>query len=102
MSHATPFPRARRWLRLWLVGLNLGLLGVALLLGALVTRRAMFLALLVPLAILPFSYARLRLYDALEPVLARWPRVLAVVLGGGVLLDFVLAVQLATGRASEG
>jgi predicted MPP superfamily phosphohydrolase len=102
MSHATPFPRARRWLRLWLVGLNLGLLGVALVLGALVTRRALFLALLVPLAIAPFSYARLRLYDALEPVLARWPRVLAIQLGSGVLLDFVLAAQLATGRASEG
>lgn len=102
MSHDPPFPRARRWLWLWLVALNLGLLGVAVLLAVLVTRRALFLALLVPLAIVPFSYARLRLYDALEPVLARWPRVLGAVLGGGVVLDAVLAAQLATGRASEG
>lgn len=102
MSHATPFPRARRWLRLWLAGLNLGLLAVAVVLGITVTRRALFLALLVPLAIVPFSYARLRLFDALEPVLARWPRVLASATGAGVILDFVLAAQLATGRASEG
>ncbi|MBY0277955.1 metallophosphoesterase [Candidatus Binatia bacterium] len=101
MSHA-PFPHARRWLRLWLVALNLGLLAVAGLLAVLVTRRALFLALLVPLAIAPFSYARLRLYDALERTLARWPRVLGGVLGTGVVLDFVLAAQLATGRASEG
>ena len=102
MSHSTPFPRARHWLRLWLIALNVGLLAVALVLAITVSRRALFFALLVPLAIAPFSYARLRLYDALEPVLARWPRVLASVLGGGIALDFVLAAQLATGRASEG
>lgn len=102
MLHATPFPRARRWLRLWLVGLNLGLLAVAVVLAIAVTRRALFLALLVPLAIVPFSYARLRLHDTLEPALARWPRVLASELGAGIVLDFVLAAQLATGRTSEG
>ena len=102
MSHATPFPRARRWLRRWLVGLNLGLLALAVLLGITVARRALFLALLVPFAIAPFSYARLRLFDALESALARWPRALAGVTIAGVVLDFVLAAQLATGRASEG
>ena len=102
MYPSTPFPRAHRWLRLWLIALNVGLLVAAVVLAITVTRRALFLALLVPLAIAPFSYARLRLYDALEPVLARWPRVLASVFGGGIALDFVLAAQLATGRASEG
>jgi predicted MPP superfamily phosphohydrolase len=102
MFHATPFPHARRWLRLWLVGLNVGLLAVAVLLAITVTRRALFLAVLIPLAIVPFSYARLRLHDALVPVLARWPRVFAAAMGGGIVLDFVLAAQLATGRASEG
>lgn len=102
MSHPAPFPHARRWLRLWLVALNLGLLAVAALLAVVVTRRALFLALLVPLAIAPFSYARLRLYDALEQALARWPRVLGAVLGTSIVLDFGLAAQLATGRASEG
>lgn len=102
MSHATPFPRARRRLRLWLVTLNFGLLVVAAALGVLVTRRALFLALIVPLGMVPFSYARLRLYDALERALAARPRLLGAAFAGGILLDAVLIAQLVTGRASEG
>jgi predicted MPP superfamily phosphohydrolase len=102
MSHATPFPRARRWLRLWLVTLNLGLLVVAAALGVLVTRRALFLALIVPLGMVPFSYARLRLYNAVERALAARPRLLGAAFGGGIVLDAALVAQLVTGRASDG
>ena len=102
MSHATPFPRARRWLRLWLVTLNVGLLVVAAALAALVTRRALFLALIVPLGMVPFSYARLRLSDMLERALAARPRLLGAAFGAGIVLDAVLIAQLVTGRASEG
>ena len=99
---ASPFPRARRWLRLWLVTLNVGLLVVAMLLGTLVTRRGFFLALIVPLGLAPFAYARLRLYDAVERSLARLPRLLGATIGAGVVLDFVLVAQLVTGRTADG
>ena len=102
MSPVSPFPGARRWLRLWLVTLNVGLLLVAMLLGTLVTRRGFFLALIVPLGLAPFAYARLRLQDAIERSLARLPRLLAVAIGAGVLLDFVLIAQLVTGRTADG
>lgn len=99
---ATPFPGARRWLRLWLVTLNVGLLLVAIVLGTLVTRRGFFLALIVPLGLTPFAYARLRLHDALTRSLARTPRVLGAAIGAGVILDFVLVAQLVTGRTADG
>jgi len=99
---ATPFPGARRWLRLWLVTLNVGLLLVAILLGTLVTRRGFFLALVVPLGLAPFAYARLRLHDALERSLWRTPRLLGAAIAAGVILDFVLVAQLVTGRTADG
>jgi len=99
---ATPFPRARHWLKLWLVTLNVGLLAVAVLLGTMVTRRGFFLALIVPLGLAPFAYARLRLHDALEHSLARLPRLLGAAIGAGVILDFVLVAQLVTGRTADG
>jgi predicted MPP superfamily phosphohydrolase len=99
---ATPFPGARRWLRLWLVTLNVGLLVVAILLGTLVTRRGFFLALIVPLGLTPFAYARLRLHDATARSLARLPRLLGASIGLGVILDFVLVAQLVTGRTADG
>jgi len=102
MPPATPLPHARRWLRLWLITLNVGLLVVAALLGLLVTRRAFFLALIVPLGMVPFAYARLRLHDAIARALVPAPRLLAIVLGSGVVLDFILVAQLVTGRAADG
>ena len=99
---ATPFPGARRWLRLWLVTLNVGLLLVAMVLGTLVTRRGFFLALIVPLGLAPFAYARLRLHETITRSLARTPRLLAAAIGGGVILDFVLVAQLVTGRTADG
>jgi len=102
MSTATPFPRARRWLGIWLVTLNVGLLLVALLLGLLVSRRAYFLAFIVPFGMAPFAYARLRLHAEIERALARVPRLLASVVGAGVVLDFILVAQLVTGRTADG
>src|SRR5262249_54144371 len=102
MPPATSLPHARRWLRLWLITLNAGLLVVAVLLGLAVTRRAFFLALIVPLGMVPFAYARLRLHDAIARALVATPRLLAFVLGSGVVLDFILVAQLVTGRAADG
>lgn len=100
MSVAVPYPRARRWLVIWLATLNVGILGIALALGLTLNRRALWLAALVPIAIVPFSYARLRLDLLLQQSLARLPRVFAVVAGLGVALDFVLVAQLLT-RGSD-
>lgn len=100
MSSAVPYPHARRWLKLWLATLNAGILCVALMLGLTLSRRALWLAVLVPIAIVPFSYARLRLDLLLQQSLARLPRAFAVVAGLGVALDFVLVAQLVT-RGSD-
>jgi predicted MPP superfamily phosphohydrolase len=92
------------WVRRWLVALNAGLLVLAVVLGTWVTRRALFLAALVPIAIMPFSYARVRLQRLLSAhartVGAR--RVLGGFTAAGVLFDLVMVAQLLTGRAPEG
>lgn len=100
MSSAVPYPHARRWLEIWLATLNAGILCVTLLLGFTTSRRALWLAVLVPIAIVPFSYARLRLDLLLQQSLARLPRAYAAVAGLGVVLDFVLVAQLLT-RGSD-
>jgi predicted MPP superfamily phosphohydrolase len=100
MASAAPLAVARRWLRLWLIVLNAGLLLAAAALGLLVSRRAYFLVLLVPLATVPFSYARLRLHDDLARALHATPRLLGVLVAIGVALDAILIGQLLTGRAA--
>lgn len=93
--------RAPRWLWSWLVTLNGGLLLAALALGAWMSRRALFLAFLVPVALVPFSYARWRLHRTVARDLDRFPRLVRLYAAFGVLLDCVLVAQLLTGRSSE-
>jgi len=93
--------REPRWLWRWLVALNGALLVAALVLGAWMSRRAFFLALLVPVAIVPFSYARWRLHRAVARTLADAPLARRAFAAAGMLCDAVLVAQLLTGRSAE-
>jgi predicted MPP superfamily phosphohydrolase len=94
-------PRAPRWLWRWLAALNIGLLLAAIALGAWMSRRALFLAFLVPVALVPFSYARWRLHRTVAQALDRFPRLVRLYAATGVLLDTVMIAQLLTGRTAE-
>ena len=90
------------WIRWWQVALNVGLFVAACLLGILETRRAFFLLTLIPLAFIPFSYARVWLQMSLNLLLGahastRW--LLVVLTGLGVGCDVVMMAQLLTARA---
>ncbi|MCS6924312.1 MAG: metallophosphoesterase [Candidatus Binatia bacterium] len=98
---ATP---VSRWIGYWQCGLNLLLLGGAVVLWALGVRRALFLLVLVPVAFVPFSYARLQLCLFLEQLLATRPttaRLFVLFVWTSVLLDGVMAAQLLTARSDE-
>jgi predicted MPP superfamily phosphohydrolase len=92
------------WLRRWLIALDLGLLLAAVVLGLWVTRRAFFLVVLVPVAFVPFSYARLRLARMLashadgSAYVGSFAHLFAFT---GVACDLVMVAQLLTGRAPD-
>jgi predicted MPP superfamily phosphohydrolase len=70
--------------------------------GILGTRRAFFLLALIPLAFIPFSYARVWLQMFLDRLLgarASTLRLLVVLTGLGVVCDVVMIAQLLTARA---
>lgn len=93
-----------RWVGYWQCGLNLLLLGGAVVLWALGVRRALFLLMLVPVAFVPFSYARLRFCFFLEQLLGARPktaRLFVLYVWGSVLLDGIMAAQLLTARSHE-
>jgi predicted MPP superfamily phosphohydrolase len=85
--------------RRWLWGLNVAVLAAGLTLGLAGARRGFFLAALVPLALAPFSYARLRLQDTLARTFgaAAFARVFAA---AGIVCDVVLIAQLVTTRSA--
>jgi len=93
-----------RWLRWWLWGLNLVTLGVGLGWAALGYRRALFLAVFVPIALAPVSYARWRAHVALRSHLPRRPwasLALAAFAGLGVLCDAIMLAQLLAARSES-
>src|SRR5262249_36651464 len=93
-----------RWLRGWQFGLNLFLLLAAFVLGTFVFRRAFFLLVLVPIAFVPFSYARLRFHTYLERLLGvhtRTASLFFLLVWLGVLLDCVMVAQLLTARSGS-
>jgi predicted MPP superfamily phosphohydrolase len=93
-----------RWLRSWQLGLNLFLLLAAFVLGTFVFRRAFFLLVLVPVAFVPFSYARLRFHTYLERLLGvhtRTASLFFLLVWLGVLLDCVMVAQLLTARSGS-
>jgi predicted MPP superfamily phosphohydrolase len=72
--------------------------------GVLGTRRAFFLLVLIPLAFIPFSYARVQLQTFLDRLLsaqASTMPVLVVLTGLGVVCDVVMIAQLLTARAEK-
>jgi len=86
------------WVRRWLIALNSTAFLAALLLAFVTTRRALILAALVPAALAPFSYARLRLQRAVESWVSRPYAVLAFAVCG-VFLDVFMFVQLLAARS---
>ncbi len=88
-----------RALRFWLAGLNLALIAVGLVLALDVTRRALFLVALVPLAFAPFAYARLRLHRALAGLLGQRRMTWLAAVSAG--FDVVMVAQLLTARGTE-
>ncbi|MGE0681706.1 MAG: metallophosphoesterase [Candidatus Binatia bacterium] len=92
------------WLHIWQFGLNIGVLFAALVMGLLVTRRAFFIAALIPLAFVPFSYARVRLQAFLDQLLsgqASTRKLLFVLISLGVTCDVIMIAQLLTARAGN-
>lgn len=90
-----------RWVGYWQCSLTLVLLGVAVVLWVRGVRRTHLLLMLVPVAFLPFSYARLRLCLFLERVLGAQPRtarLFVLFVWAGVLCDSVMVAQLLTAR----
>ena len=91
--------RAERFLRWWLIALNLGLIGAGALLAGLGSPRALFLIVLVPIAFAPFSYARARLHHGLAQAVGGGRAWLIAALG--MLLDAVMVAQLLNARAAD-
>lgn len=88
------------WLRWWHVLLGVCLAAVGLWLSLSVTRRALILVALVPVAFLPFCYARRRLQRSLSEVLAdRQPGMVMALSWLGAALDGVMVAQLLTARS---
>jgi len=94
-----PSSSSARWVRLWLIGLNLGLLVTGVALAATGMRRAQFLLAMVPVVFVPFAYARLRLHRTLVSAGGDWRGALWGVIG--VALDAVMVAQLLTARSPE-
>lgn len=90
------------WFHIWQLLLNISILLSAIVMGLLVTRRAFFLMALIPLAFLPFSYARIRLQATLERLLSRQAstaRLLFTLTSLGIMCDVIMVAQLLTARA---
>lgn len=93
-----------RWLRLWLLFLNLAVAGIGAAWAALGYRRAFFLVLFVPLALGPFSWSRLRVHRALRRSLPRrrWARRFLPAVGvAGIACDLLMVAQLMTARSES-
>jgi predicted MPP superfamily phosphohydrolase len=92
------------WVQAWQVILHLSLLLSAIVMNLLGTRRALVLLALIPLAFLPFSYARVRLHELLVQVLGsrELTAPLGVALIGlGIVCDVVMIAQLFTARTEQ-
>jgi predicted MPP superfamily phosphohydrolase len=76
----------------------------AIAMGLLRTRRALFLLVLLPLAFLPFSYARVRLHALLVQLLSSQEPTASVCVALtslGILCDVVMLAQLFTARTEQ-
>jgi hypothetical protein len=101
---ASTFISRSPWVQKWQLLLNGGIFLAAIVMGILVTRRAFFLVVLIPLAFVPFSYARVRLQTLLEGLLSEresTTTLLLVLTGLGIVCDVVMIAQLLTARAGN-
>src|SRR5215212_3448300 len=92
------------WVQTWQVLLHLSLLLSIAVMGLLGTRRALFLLALLPLAFLPFSYARVRLEAVLVQQLSSGEPTASVgvaLTSLGILCDAVMIAQLFTARTEH-
>jgi len=81
----------------WLVALDVSVLALGLVLGFSGSRRGFMLAALVPITLVPFSFARTRAQRVLNAALP--PRVLGFVTVAGMACDAVMLAQLVTARS---
>lgn len=87
--------------RRWQVGVNSALLLCAAAMWLWVTWRAIYLIVMVPVAIVPFSYARLRLHACLARRLSPTGRPLLVFGLAGMICDAIMVGQILTSRAGS-
>lgn len=86
-------PASLAWQRRWLIGLGALLVAVAVGLSLAGSRRAWFIVVAVPIAWVPFAWARLRLFRHLAGWRAAgW---------GAALCDLTMVAQLLTARSSD-
>ena len=92
---------SRRAQYVWHIGLNLFLLLAAGAMWLWVTWRAAYLVAMVPIAIMPFSYARQRLHAHCVSLLG--PSSLSLVLFSvvGMIFDAIMAMQILTARSGS-
>lgn len=87
--------------RRWQMGVNSALLLAATAMWLWVTWRAIYLMVMVPVAIVPFSYARLRLHTGLIRRFSPTGRPLLVFSLAGMVCDALMVGQILTSRAGS-
>ncbi len=92
---------SRRAQCVWHIGLNLFLLLAACAMWQWVTWRAVYLVAMVPIAIMPFSYARQRLHNHCLGLLGPASLSLALFSLVGMMFDAIMAMQILTARSGS-
>lgn len=87
--------------RRWQIGVNSALLSAAAAMWLWVTWRAIYLIVMVPVAIVPFSYARLRLHAGLIRRFSPTGLPLLILSLAGMVCDVLMVGQILTSRAGS-
>ena len=95
------FLSSPRWQLGWHISLNLVLLLSAFALWKWVTWRAVYFMALVPIAIVPFSYARLRLHAQCIQMFGSHSAPLALFAIFGMFCDAIMIAQILTARSGS-
>ncbi len=85
----------------WHICLNLFLILAACAMWLWITWRAVYLILMVPIAIVPFSYARQRLHAHCVSLLGPSSLWLALFSATGMIFDAIMAMQILTARSGS-
>ena len=92
---------SRRAQYVWHIGLNLFLLLGATAMWLWITWRAVYLIAMVPIAIMPFSYARQRLHASCVNLLGSSSLPLVLFSVVGMMFDAIMALQILTSRSGS-